>query len=163
MRGKQRALDDGRWTGGPPPYGYLLNKDTKMLELYTEKVLLGKYSAVDIVKMMFGWCVSEKMTCEKIAMRLHEMKILPYTPGKNDINGKRAEYWSGERVRNLLSDETYTGKKIMGKRSKDGKKRIMKVPYIVSKDIWNRAQEVKSGNKILSLRNTIRQYLLYCV
>ena len=48
----------------------------------------------------------------------------------------------------------------MGKRSKDGKERIMKVPSIVSKDIWNRAQEVKENNGLLSLRNKKREYLL---
>ena len=36
----------------------------------------------------------------------------------------------------------------------------MKVPPIVSEEIWQRAQEVKASNKILSMRSTKREYLL---
>jgi len=148
------------WTGGVSPYGYILNKETKKLELYDEKVLLDKYSEVDIIKMMFDCCAIKKMTCEKIATKLHEMKIPTSTPGKNKIKRKKAKYWSGERVRNLISDETYTGEKIMGKGSGCVNKRTISIPPIVSLEIWEMAQEVKKNNKIISLRNTKREYLL---
>lgn len=159
-RGKERALDNGRWIGGIAPFGYLIDKKTKKLELYNKRVLLGKYSEVDVVKMVFNWCASKKMTCEKIAKRLREMEIPTHTPGKNKLRRNRAKYWIGERVRNILSDETYTGEKIMGKRSKTKKEKIIKVPPIVSREIWEKAKEVRESNKIKSLRNTVREYLL---
>ena len=159
MRGRERALEEGRWTGGVAPYAYILNKETKKLELYDKKVLLGKYSEVDIMKWIFEWCAVSKISCNKIAVRLHQMKIPPYTPGKNKLKRKNAECWSPERVRNLLSDETFMGEKIMGKRSSSDS-RIIKVPPIVSREIWEIAQEVKKNNKIISLRNTKRKYLL---
>lgn len=160
MRGKERAIDEGRWIGGVPPYGYIVNKDTKKLELYDEKVLLGKYSEVDVIRMMFDWCANKKMTCEKIAMKLYNMGIPTSTPRKNNLKRKKAEYWYGERVRYIISNETYKGEKIIGKRSNTKKPKIMKVPPIVSEEIWQRAQEIKESNKILSLRNSVRQYLL---
>ncbi len=160
MRGKQRAINEGRWIGGLAPYGYILSKKTRKLELYNKKTLLGKYSEVDVIKMIFNWCVNSKMTCEKIAERLRDMKIPTYTPGKANIKRERAEYWIAERVRNLLSDEVYTGEKIIGKRSKNKNKKIMIVPSFVSKDVWNMAQKVKKDNGFLSKRNAVRHYLL---
>ncbi len=158
MRDRERAIDEGRWMGGVPPYGYIVNRDTKKLELYEEKVLLEKYSEVDIIGMMFDWCANKKMTGEKIAMKLDNMRIPTSTPGKNNLKRKKADFWYGERVRYIISNETYKGEKIINKRSNDPK--IMKVPPIVSEEIWQKAQEVKASNKIISMRNTVREYLL---
>ncbi len=158
MRGRERAIDEGRWMGGVAPYGYILNKDTKKLELYDEKLLLGKYSEVDIIRMMYDLCANKKITCEKIAMKLYNMGIPTSTAGKNNLKRKKADFWYGERVRYIISNEMYKGEKIINKRSNDPK--IMKVPPIVSEEIWQRAQEVKASNKILSMRSTKREYLL---
>ena len=161
MRGKERAIDEGRWIGGVPPYGYVVNKEIKKLEMYDEKVLLGKYSEVDIIKKIYELCSLRKLSCAKIAEKLNSEGIPPYTEGKNKLKRKKARYWIGERIRNLIKDETYKGEKIIGKRAKkDGLNKVIKVSPIVSTDVWEKAQDVLKSNMIQSLRNTKRHYLL---
>ncbi len=159
--GKQRSLDNGKWIGGVPPYGYVVNKETKKLKLYDEKVLLGKYSEVDVIKKIYSLITTNKLSCEKVTTILNEENIPPCTPGKNKLKRKKAEYWSGPRIRNLIKDEIYKGEKIIGKRAKkDGLNKVIKVSPIVSADIWEKAQDVLKSNLIQSMRHTKRQYLL---
>ncbi len=159
--GKERALDEGRWIGGLSPYGYVLDKKTKKLKLFTEKILLGKYSEIDVIKKIYELCTANRLSCEKIAEKLNYEQIPPVTEGKNIVKRKKAKYWIGPRVRNLIKDEIYKGIKIFGKRSKNnGLQKVVKVDPIVKEDVWEKAQDVLKSNLIQSLRHSKRQYLL---
>ena len=163
MAGKMRIAKDGKWLGGLPPYGYIINSEKK-LQLYDEKKLLGIYSEVDVIKRIYDLCTINKLSAEKISVILNKKGIPPYTEGKNknlSKSRKRAVYWLGVRVRNLIKDEVFSGVKIFFKYSKDKSKAIpVEVPYIVTKEQWDKAQEVLKSNIIRSTRNAKRTYLL---
>ncbi len=161
--GRIRAISEGRWIGGLPPYAYEVNSQTKKLELYKEKLLLGKYTEADVIKKIFDLSTINKYSGEKISILLNNEEIPPYTPGKNKIskNRHRAKLWSGPRVRNLIKEEIYKGEYILAKRSSDKDiQRTIKVPAVVTKEQWDKAQEVLQQNIIKSTRNTKRTYLL---
>jgi site-specific DNA recombinase len=164
MLGKVRAIQNGKWIGGLPPYAYKINSETKKLELYEDKLLVyGKYSEVDVIRKIFYLCVYNKLSSEKIAIILNKEGIPPYTPGKNKISKNRvkASLWTGARVRNLIKEEVYKGTYTLGRRSsnKDLPKTIQ-VPAIVSVEEWSIAQEVLKSNIIKSTRHAKRTYLL---
>jgi site-specific DNA recombinase len=163
MLGKERAIQNGKWIGGLPPYAYKINPETKKLVLYDEKLLLGKYTEADVIKKIFNLCVYNKLSAEKISIILNKEGIPPYTPGKNKVSNNRvkASLWLGARVRNLIKEEVYKGTYTLGRRSsnKDLPKTIQ-VPAIVSSEEWDKAQEVLKSNIIKSTRNAKRPYLL---
>ncbi|MFC2145600.1 recombinase family protein, partial [Actinomycetota bacterium] len=160
--GKERAIDEGKWPGGLPPYGYEVNKDTKKLILYDDKVLLGKYSEVDVIKKIFGLCANHRLATHRIAEKLNQEQISPYTAEKNEgSRQKKAKYWRPERVRNLLKEPVYKGEFIIGRRSNGTiKKSKQKVPSIVSVDVWEEAHRVLKSNILTATRNSKYEYLL---
>jgi len=163
MIGKVRTIQNGKWIGGLPPYAYIVNPETKRLELYDEKMLLGKYFEFDVMRKIYNLCVYNRLSAEKISIILNRESIPPYTPGKNKLSDTRrkAVLWTSARVRNLLKEEVYKGTYILGKRSKNKDiTRVIKVPAIVTEDEWNRAQEVLRSNIIKATRNAKRIYLL---
>ena len=160
--GKERAIDEGRWVGGLPPYGYVVNEETKKLALYKDKILLGKYSEVDVIKKIYDLCANSRLTSYKIAERLNQEKIPPYTKEKNkQCRQKKAKYWRGERVRNLIKEPIYKGENIIGRRSNGTIKSCKKkVVAIVTEEVWEQAQMVLESNIILATRNARNDYLL---
>jgi site-specific DNA recombinase len=160
--GKQRAISEGRWIGGLPPYGYKVNEDTKKLELYDGKVLLGKYSEVDVIEKIYNLCVNFRLASHKIAEKLNQERIPPYTKEKDKgCRQKKAKYWRGERVRNLLKEPIYKGEYIIGRRSNGTiKKSKIKVSPIVSGEVWEQAQGVLQNNILVATRNSKYNYLL---
>ena len=160
--GKQRAIEQGKWPGGLPPYGRIVNEDTKLLQLYEDKVLLGKYSEVDVIRKFYSLCVTLRISCHKIAERLNQEGIPPYTPEKNKgSRQKKAKYWTGERVRNMIKDPINKGLLIIGKRSNGTIKRCeIRIDPIVSEEVWDESQRVLKDNIIQATRNTKYNYLL---
>lgn len=158
--GINRAAALGKWTGGVTPFGYCKD-DAKHLKVYDEKVILGLYSEADIIKRIFHMVADQKMTCEKVAQALNDEGI-PTRSIKNDhLKRKKAKYWIGAAVRQLIKREVYKGKFEFGKNSKDKDRKIpIEVAPIVDENTWNKAQEVLSENRIFSPRNTKREYLL---
>jgi site-specific DNA recombinase len=142
--GKERAIRDGRWTGGLPPYGYIINRDTKKLEVFEPEA--------EIVIIIFDLCVNHKLSCPKIAKILKDKGIPPFTLGKNKPVERKfigeektiynAKKWYAARIRQILVDETYTGAKEMGKRSCGGEIREMAVPQIIPLEMFQKAQEI---------------------
>jgi site-specific DNA recombinase len=160
--GKERAIDEGRWLGGLPPYGFIVNKDTKKLELYLDKVILGKYSEVDVIKRIYTLCIDFRLASHRIAEKLNQEGISPFTKEKDKgCRQKKAKYWRGERIRNLLKEPVYKGECIIGRRSNGTiKKGKYKVSSIVSEEVWEQAQRVLQNNIIVATRNSKYDYLL---
>jgi transcriptional regulator with XRE-family HTH domain len=110
-------------------------------------------------------CATEKKSCQKIADQLTRIGI-PCSSAAIDHPGKRnrrtAPIWRPSHVRNMIANPTYMGQHVFGKRTKNPnrKKIVREVPAIVSKEVWQAAQEVRRSNRIISKRNTREPYLL---
>ena len=119
FRGKEQAIIQGVFMGTHPRFGYKKDEDGRLAILEEE---------AEIVRRIFSMFVVEKISVQKIADKLTEDEIL--SPDASAIkNGKRKgsiqkknapTFWRQERIREILSDEVYTGTYYYDK-SKKGK------------------------------------------
>lgn len=160
VHGINRAVENHKWPGGVPPLGYTLDKD-RHLKVFDDKVIFGIYSEADIVKKIYYLIAVEKMTCERVAQILND-ETIPTVSIKNDhLKRKKAKYWIGAGIRQIIKREIYKGIFTFGNNSKDKDRKIpIDVEPIVDKTTWDKAQKTLSENMIKSLRNTKREYLL---
>jgi len=118
-RGKEQAIIQGKFMGTHPRYGYKKDENGCLVIVEEE---------AEIVRRIFSMFVVEKTSVQKIADKLTEDEVL--SPDASAIkNGKRKgniqkkntpTFWRQERVREILSDEVYTGTYYYDK-SKKGK------------------------------------------
>jgi len=161
--GLLRAIKGGKYSGGIIAYGYRINPESKKLEI--------ELIEAEAVRMMFGWCVDERMSCVKIADRLNAMGILTRYQKDGRLirrKGKRAPektdgIWRAGRVRNMLRNPAYMGCWEWGKRSKKRRKDDTipgYCPPIISVEIFTKAGNILTQNQLCSTRNGHREYLL---
>lgn len=162
--GAERAAKAGKWLGGIVPFGYFVNDDG-FLEVNENKMTGCEMSEADVIRLIFQLTVEEGMSTMRIAERFNAMQLPTryVIDNRKVMRGKRKErtrgYWYPGRVLSILHSTTYKGIHHYGKRSK---KEVIsrEVPAIVSKDLWDRAQEAIEDNRIEALRNSKQQYLL---
>ena len=106
---KQRK---GLFIGGKPVYGYRMHPTEK------NKIVIDE-DAARTVRRIFGMAL-EGISCRKIAARLNEEGVP--TPaayaGLTAANLPRAGLWSGERISEMLQNETYIGNMVQGRTRK---------------------------------------------
>ncbi len=161
--GAQLAAKQGRWLGGIVPYGY--HVVDKHLVVSDEPIPGCRISEEDVVNIIFDMAAKQKASCRQIADYLNAMNI-PTKYVIDGIKGKRlkntANYWYPSRILSIITSTTYKGIHAYGKRAthKHSKLITRPVPPIVSERIWERANEAVKENRIESMRNTKREYLL---
>jgi site-specific DNA recombinase len=169
--GTLKAAQAGKWMGGPPPYGYKINRETKKLEIEPKEAA--------IVKMLFSWLTKEKMSLSQIQKRINALKI----PTKHDFLGKTKPtgskgWWRKPTLGRIFSNEIYAGTFWFRKYKKPSRAKTpenlrpkeewvaIPVPAIVSHAQFELARKQIEENRKLSPRRTNRKYLfakkLYC-
>lgn len=161
--GANRAAAAGKWLGGIVPYGYIVNDD-RFLEVNETEIPGAGMSEADVIRLIFRLIAKEKMSSIAVAHRLNSLGIPPSYVLRG-IKGKRHKHtrgiWFTGRVLCIAKNTTYYGVHRYGKRSPHGRELIeRKVPAIVSKEIWDEAQEVMHSNQLTAMRNAKTKYLL---
>ena len=165
--GMLKAMREGKWLGGTPPYGYKRNEKTKKLEVDKKEA--------PIIRMLYIWLVEKKLSEYKIQQKINGMKI----PTKYDRLGKekktKSKYWWNRRtIARIFRNEIYTGVffyrkrkylgRVRGENNLRPKKDWIKVEdknlKIISRDLFQKAQRQLKKNKELSPRNTKQSYVL---
>ena len=170
MRGRDTKARAGRVVGqGTAPYGYE----------YSNGELLIEESQAQIVRMIFDWYVKgdengNMMSLYTIAERLTEIGI-PTSSSVKRLHREKPTGWGSVVIRQLIMSETYCGVwrygKYIGARGKGGRRPIseqiaVRVPAIVSREMWDLAQARRAYNSKVAKRRMKREYLLrgliYC-
>ena len=159
--GMKKAMADGKWLGGTPPYGYKFNREIQKLEIDEEES--------KVVKMIFEWVVLEKLSKYKVRQRLNEKKV----PTKWDRLGREKKvngqgWWNARTVERILKYEIYTGEfyyrkykcpRGMRKEPRPREEWIeIETPAIISRELFEKTQEQLKANQKLSPRRTKRTY-----
>jgi len=106
-RDKQRK---GEFIGGKPVYGYKMHPTEK------NRIVIDE-DAAPVVKRIFSMALSG-ISCRQIAVQLNDEKIptpAMYAGLKQGRVGPYARMWSGERISEMLQNETYIGSMVQGR------------------------------------------------
>jgi site-specific DNA recombinase len=174
-RGKLQKAREGHFIGTKAPYGYryVPKRDGVPGHLVIDE------TEAELVRMLHGWLVEERMTVRQITKRLNEGPWFPRS-GRHP--------WSPSVVHSILSNPIHAGttyanryryvppekpKKGRGPRSGENTCRKQRpeeewipipVPAIVDEETHRRAQEQLERNAKLSFRNNKKySYLLRCL
>jgi site-specific DNA recombinase len=95
-RGKLQKAREGHFIGGRAPYGYryIPKRDGVPGHLVVDE------TEAELVRMLYGWLIEERMTVRQILKRLNTGPWLPRSGGSR---------WSASVVHRILSDPTYAG------------------------------------------------------
>lgn len=163
MNGRREKARQGKWNGGPPPYGYMIKDGILQIEEDEAK----------IVKMVFEMYTTTKIGYTGIAKYLNLQGI---TKKKRKESG--ITIFSGRFIQILLDNPVYCGKIAYGRRMREkvkGKKNEYRVvakkdfsitegqhEAIVSEEIWEKAhsKRINTGVKFASKSGQDRAYLL---
>ncbi|MGD0576497.1 MAG: recombinase family protein [Candidatus Staskawiczbacteria bacterium] len=172
VSGRERRLSEGKLIGCYPPYGY--NHIRRNKEKGTDARLEINEPEARIVRLVFKWYI-ELESIFMVAQRLREKKIL--TRGRNGV----PRFFQTSSLSRMLKRETYIGNQYFGKSSPcqskfhiyknrkyklTGRKlnpksewRCVKVPAIIDKDIFEKAQVILIKRAKFVLKETKHQFL----
>jgi site-specific DNA recombinase len=152
VSGRRRTVKAGNvLVHGNPPYGYTIQKDDHGARLIIEE------TTAEIVRMIFEWYVINQWGAPKICRELNRLEVPPPSVAKK-VKTRKAPAWNQSQVSRIVSNETYAGTWRYGKRNRNGKNPkdfhiAVNVPAIVSREIFDQAQEQRQANVKLSKRN----------
>ena len=174
-RGKLQKARAGQYLGGRAPYGY---RYVPRHDQVAGHLVIDEAEA-DLVRLLYGWLVDERLTIRQILKRLN---FGPWRPR----SGRRP--WSPSTVHHILADPVYAGTAyanryefVPPKKPRAGRKPTsaenscrrpkpkeqwipIPVPALVEQALWDRAQAQLARNATLSFRrNTRYNYLLRCL
>ncbi len=171
--GRRGKVESGRVPGnGPPPFGYRYvgREKDRALEIDEEEA--------EIVRLIFIWYVvgdgEGPLTASTIAQKLAARGVKTRADKNGHPSKQRAvNQWNPEFIRNLLHNTTYYGVFYAYRYRKTADKRDVlrpkeewvgvNVPAIVSKEVWDAAQQRLARGRALSPRNSqAGRYLLRC-
>lgn len=122
---KQRK---GQFIGGKPVYGYRMHPEEK------NKIIVDEPAAAN-VRRIFAMAL-DGMSCRRIASQLNEENIATpasYCGWNMGRKGAYAGLWSGERISEMLRNETYIGNMVQG--------RSVKLSYKSKKSLRQRPED----------------------
>lgn len=169
-RGTMHKVKSGKVIGGGrAPYGFAFERDNKG-KVVSFTILEAE---ARIVRMIYLWYTKGdnglRLSAFQITRKLSEMRI--QTPGETRKYKRKREsgLWTSCQVLKILSDETYAGVwrygRMIGKSGKRGMRPVdeqikVRVPAIIDRETWEKAQAQRAYNKQMSKRNGKRFYLL---
>lgn len=149
--GGKTATENGTWTGGPPPFGYLLEDIPRNESKKRRSRLKINKPEADIVVEIFDSYIKGKLP-EQIALEISTTHT-----GKSITN----RIWSANSVLDILKNPTYTGYQTYNKRG--GKKHpqrhdssvFIKSSFnekicIIPKDKWETVDKIIKSSKDIS-------------
>jgi site-specific DNA recombinase len=138
--GRLQRQKEGHWAGGPAPFGYDYNRDTKNLVINEDEA--------KIIRMIYDLYASGK-SLGAIVDQLNKELVRP--------RSKTGKGWYPTGLRQVLINPAYKGEAIVNRHSHIGDiKKVdlskaikIAIPPIVSEDRWNIAQARLVDNKHL--------------
>ena len=158
-RGRDRVAAEGRWTGGPIPYGYRLDGDGKLIPNWTPREGY-PFSEAEIAQRIFQWIGNEQGSAISAAKRLNGegipmwRKYQPKGKADPDYRSTATAAWRSTTIARIIRAPIYKGVHIFNGDIE------RPVTALVDQDVWDRAQAQLISNRNLSTRDTDRKYLL---
>ncbi len=157
--GRARVAAEGRWTGGPVPYGYILDDEGHLIPSRTPREGY-TFSEAEIVRRIFGEVADDGMSAISVAARLNA-EVVPMWQ-KYQARNAAPTYkttpgaiWTIDNITRMIRKETYKGYHLWGK-----DKITRKIEPLIDPDQWERAGNQLTQNRKLSKKPGEDKYLL---
>lgn len=162
VSGRRRKVENGEViVHGNPPYGY------RVAQQDGRSVLEIVDAMAEVVTLIFDLFTVERMGTVAIAKKLNELGIPAPSVAMNTAAPQAKRGWSFSAVNRIIHNETFTGVWHYGKRHTTAHQVhpaeyqiAVSVPAIISRDVFEQAQEQCRRNFNHAKRNTKREYLL---
>ena len=159
VNGTRHWAMQGNWLGGIVPYGYRTVGTKKQAKLVVDE------EEAAVVCRMFRMLAEEGKSCVQVAELLNAEGVQPHYTRDERTVGKRNErttgYWYPSRIRGIITNSTYKGEHIYGKRSKQHTEPITRpCAAILDATIWDKARAVLQANRRFGTRDRTHHYLL---
>lgn len=156
LMGKERKALDGCWTSGPPPFGYRIGADKRLVVYEPE---------AETVRLIFR-LYSGGMSMVPLAEYLNKKGIPTPKVSKSSKNNSTG-LWHAGHISVILKSFVYTGKYQTMRRSKGNKNGLVfAVPAIVPPDLFDRIKIILRQNRRVSSgqvsRRSILRGVIYC-
>lgn len=156
LMGKERKALDGCWTSGPPPFGYRIGADKRLVVYEPE---------AETVRLIFR-LYSGGMSMVPLAEYLNRKGILTPKISKLTKNNSTG-LWQAGHISVILKSFVYTGNYQTMRRSKGNKKGfVFVVPAIISPELFDRVKSILQENMRVSSRQvsgrSILRGVIYC-
>jgi len=166
--GMVKAMKEGKYLSGTPPYGYDRNEKTQGLKRNKDEIA--------VIKIIFAWLVNDRLSEYKIQQKINALKI----PTKYDNLNRNKKtgskcWWNRRTIGRILRNEVYaTGiyyyrkhkylGRVRGKNNLRPKEEWIRVEdkslKVIPQPLFEKAQQQLKKNKELSSRNTKQIYAL---
>lgn len=142
MRGKNKKAAAGKIRCYAKPYGYKFNKETDELEIIPEEA--------EVVRKIFELYTRDDnpLSSYAIAKKL----------GEEGIPGPKGKGWLYSSILRMLKNETYTG--ILRRKDEKPDWEPVRVPPIISREVWEKAQERIKKNSRFNRKKTKGNFLV---
>jgi len=162
LRGKKEKAKQGKFFGGKAPYGYSYDEETKEYEIVEEES--------KVVKLIFDLYL-QGFGVKQIPEQLDKLSIPTPSLAKGyKTKTNSTNKWVSSTITKILKNKAYAGEFIrwVNKRSErksmtirpDDEWIVTDIPQIISIETFEHTQETLKNRRVLSKRNSKRQYLL---
>jgi site-specific DNA recombinase len=151
--GVVRAAREGKWLGGPVPFGYDLDGSGQLTP--SPRVVAGMTEA-DLARSVFERMAAGSSTVAE-ARRMTELGVFPGRRYSHAVVKMKRGKWFPSRVNAMIRNEVYMGKHRFESAAGTVER---EVAALVSSDLWHAAQERLRANCSRPLGKPNRDYLL---
>jgi site-specific DNA recombinase len=156
-RGRDRVARDGKWTGGPVPFGYAMNQQGKLVAS-TRQVLVLDMTEADLIRDVYER-IARGSSGVTEARRLNALGVPTtryYRNGRVREGGKK---WHPSRIAKIIAMEVYRGVHVLDSRYGAIEREVAPKP-LVDTVLWEQANAQLKRNRRLPKSNATRIYLL---
>lgn len=161
--GRDRVARDGRYTGGPIPFGYMLDAARRFVPSERTVEPLGMTEA-ELVRDIFGRIASGTASLTSESERLSALGIdrtVRYAPSRRDGGPARmiaaGARWGQTSLGQMIHNPMYRGSGTIASRHGTVSR---PAPALVEASVWDAAQRATAQNILLSRRPGDSDYLL---
>jgi len=150
--GRKRAGREGKWTGGPIPFGYDLDPDRRLIES-TRVVESAEMTEADLVRSLFARVAGGEsgLSITRWIVALGVPAVRRFSGGA--VVDAPSGHWDRHRVSQIIKNPTYKG-------YRDSVAGRLDTPELVNEALWQRANDQFAENRRLSRKNATRVYAL---
>ncbi len=153
--GRNRKIAEGRWTGGPIPFGYTLDEERRLIPSAVVVPGAGMTEA-DIAREVFR-TIADGGTTVEVCRRLNALGVPTARRYGSGATVTVGEMWRPSRINSMVRNPVYKGLHVVKTRQGLIERRVW---ALIDERTWQAANEQLPKNRSLPKSNAQRRNLL---